>query len=91
MSVFSKHWKKRVRQVNEFVASNSESDFTLTTLPDEEDRKCPTAHVVNGVIPKKEDIQFDGMACDCGKILYYQEICTCPLNPHYELHSKPNE
>lgn len=78
MSVFERHWGKRIE--NEIIIkSDSMSDV-----------KCPTVHVINGIVPKKEDLQYDNFLCDCGKTLWVKEPCGCANNPHDELRSKPN-
>ena len=51
---------------------------------------CKTFHGIGGVLPQKMDIHFDGKTCDCGKLLFYAEMCGCPSNKHLELYSKEN-
>ena len=53
---------------------------------------CREAHKIDGIIPQKTDLHFDGRTCDCGKIIFYKERCGCPANvtPTYDLKSKPN-
>jgi hypothetical protein len=53
--------------------------------------KCRDAHRVDGLIPGLLDVQFDGRACDCGRVIFFAEQCGCAANPHMELKSRPNE
>lgn len=57
----------------------------------EQEQKCKEAHRVDGIIPQSHNIEFDQRTCDCGKIFFYKEKCSCPGNPRYDLKSKPNE
>lgn len=54
-------------------------------------RVCADAHRVDGIIPQITDLYFDQRRCDCGKLFFYKEKCTCPSNPHFDLKSKPYE
>ncbi len=53
---------------------------------------CKGAHRVNGVVPQKKQLEYDGKVCDCGKLIFYKERCNCPshVTPSYDLKSKPN-
>lgn len=53
---------------------------------------CREVHMINGVVPKPEDIHFDQKICDCGKLQFYKEKCGCPANvePTYTLKSDAN-
>jgi hypothetical protein len=55
-----------------------------------DNKPCKDAHKVDGVIPQPNDLQFDGRTCECGKLIFYKEMCTCPSNPHEVLKTKPN-
>ena len=55
-----------------------------------DNKPCKDVHKVDGVIPQPNDLQFDGRTCECGKLIFYKEMCTCPSNPHEVLKTKPN-
>lgn len=46
-------------------------------------------HKIDGIIPTLQDIQYDGRTCECGRIKYIAEGCTC--NGSKELKSYPNQ
>lgn len=51
-------------------------------------------HTVNGYSPHLSMVKIDEttskeVVCDCGKIIYYAEMCGC-AEPHLELRSKEN-
>lgn len=56
----------------------------------DDEKYCRTAHYVDQVIPNLNNIELDGRTCNCQKLLFYKELCSCPGNPKYELKSKPN-
>lgn len=53
---------------------------------------CREVHVINGIVPKPEDTQYDQAVCDCGRLQFYLEKCGCPANvtPTYTLKSREN-
>lgn len=54
-------------------------------------RPCKEAHKVDGNIPNENDIQFDGRTCECGKLLFYAQLCDSCGGKKMKLKSKPNE
>ncbi len=64
--------------------------MNFTEQKPQEQLKCREYHGIEGKLPTKEDVHFDGKTCDCGKIIFYAEMCGCST-PHLELKSKPNE
>lgn len=60
--------------------------------PPQIDRKvCGDAHRVDNTIPQSTDLYFDNRICDCGRLRFYIEKCTCPSGGPGTLKSKPNE
>jgi len=51
---------------------------------------CREIHKIDGVVPAITDLHFDQRVCDCQRLFFYKEQCTCPTNPHFDLKSKPN-
>lgn len=58
-----------------------------------QEKPCREVHMINGVVPKSDDIQFDQMTCDCKRLIFYKQRCNCPANVQatFELKSRPNE
>ncbi len=81
MSVFNKHWKKEINE-SEIIISMAEQQS--------EEIKCKNAHVINGVIPGENDLQYDNQICDCRKIIYHKEPCNC-TNTEFKLRSAQNQ
>lgn len=50
---------------------------------------CKESHRINGIIPQIENVEFDGMTCECGKLIFKAEMCGCS-NPHLELKQYEN-
>ncbi len=57
---------------------------------EEEKQTCNPYHTVNGYVPQLLDVQYNGIVCDCSRVIFYSEMCGCSM-PHLELKSKPNE
>lgn len=51
---------------------------------------CSQGHTVNGYVVSPMDLQYDGKVCDCNKIRFVAEECSCPGNPTMEIHQKEN-
>lgn len=56
-----------------------------------EEEKCKTGHVIDGIVPLERDNQYDGRTCDCQRLIYYSEACSCSDGGGYKLRSRANE
>lgn len=59
----------------------------------DEIKPCQEIHKIDNQVPRPEDVQLDGRVCDCGRILFYKERCSCPaetVNPSYTLKAQEN-
>lgn len=75
---YAEHTKNLLSQVETVVVNNDE-------------KRCKGFHGINGIMPEGSDIKFDGITCDCGKIIFYKEQCGCPGSVDgFLLRSKPN-
>lgn len=72
--------------MNTGLSYHEEQDFKMMA---EMDEHCAGGHRVDGIIPKIEDYQYNGRTCDCGRLLYKVEGCSCSGNK--ELHAHPNQ
>ena len=55
------------------------------------ERPCKQRHEVNGVIPAKNQLEYDNRVCDCNRVIFIAEpACQCPGNTQKELREKPN-
>lgn len=71
-------------QLVENYANDSVLRGTSDVIP------CKTGHAVNGIVPGEQDVEYAGKICDCGKIVYFKELCGCPTNKYYLLKTKEN-
>jgi hypothetical protein len=53
--------------------------------------KCKHGHSVGGVVAGENDLHLNGKVCDCGRVVFYTELCGCAVNKHFILKSKPVE
>jgi len=51
---------------------------------------CKKAHTIGGVMPESTDIQYDGLTCDCKKLIHYAELCQTCVGMKKLLKSKEN-
>jgi hypothetical protein len=56
----------------------------------EDERTCRIAHMVDSIIPNLNNVELAGRTCNCGKLEFYSEMCSCPNNPQLKLKSRPN-
>lgn len=60
-----------------------ENNHTINAIP------CLHGHTLNGVLPS-DDISFDEKVCDCDRIIFFKESCSCPLGSGYKIKTREN-
>lgn len=55
-----------------------------------EEKPCPLIHQIDGRTPELTDTHLEGRTCDCGKLMFFTELCGCSGDKHLELKSQPN-
>lgn len=70
-------WSDRIKEMTIFVSSIRETWLPYDTIPSIHNCNKIGAHVIDGVIPQPFDQQFDGRACDCGKLKFVWAECGC--------------
>lgn len=88
MSVFKKFWAKNeedeiIRPLSNYPKPSNKQSISMS-----DDIKCQYGHSVDGVIPGKLELQYDGKLCDCGSIRFYTDMCGCEQNKHLQLYEK---
>jgi len=58
--------------------------------PQPSDWPCKLGHTVEGTIPGRYDQQFNGIVCDCKRIVYVFEHCSCENAPILKQKPNPN-
>lgn len=56
----------------------------------EEIKPCQNVHRVDGIVPTEFDERFSDKVCDCGKFIFYKDMCGCPGTPGFIIKSKEN-